>query len=191
MKTGAGGKGCGGARGGLAAGGHGVRGWVTRTASRAKASRSARGWPRRPLRAGKAAISSIVACASASSKGAGAEGHVLEGLDEDSAEPEHEDCPERGVALHAEVGLHPSRHHGGDAVAINRCVRLRGAEGGEALVESRLGGGTVGDAEDEARIVAVRRGELDRLVEVGRVNACPWLPWQHRMFEFPTIYYNF
>ena len=140
---------------------------------------------------GEAAISSIMACASASSKGAGAEGRVLEGLDEDSAEPEHEDCPERGVALHAEAGLHPSRHHGGDAAAVDRCVRSRGAEGGDDLVESRLGGGTVGDAEDEARVVAVRRGELDRLVEVGRVNACPLLPWQHRMFEFPSIYSNF
>ena len=40
-----------------------------------------------------------MARASASSNGGGGEGHVLEGLDEDAAEPEHE------VALHAEDGL--------------------------------------------------------------------------------------
>ena len=119
--------------------------------------------------------------------GGGAEGHVLEGLDEDAAEPEHDDWAEYGVAQHAEDGLDPSRHRGGDEAAVDHRVRLARAAGGEDLVEGGLGG----DAEDEAPVVAVRRGELDRLVEEGRVNACPLLPRQHGMFEIPSINYNF
>ena len=82
--------------------------------------------------------------------GGGVEGHVLEGLDEDAAEPENDDRPEHGVALYAENGLHAFRHDGSDEAAVDCRVREDGAAGGNDLVGRSLGGGAIGDAEADA-----------------------------------------
>ena len=60
-------------------------------------------------------------------EGGGAEGHVLEGLGEDAAEPEHDDRSEHRVALHAWDGLHASGDHRRDEAAADRRVREGGA----------------------------------------------------------------
>ena len=105
--------------------------------------------------------------------GGGAEGHVLEGLDEDAAEPEHADWAEDWVTLHTEDGLDASRHHGGDEAAVDHRVRLGRAGGGEDLVEGGLGGGAVGDAEadapDDALVEDVLREHLE---DDGKAEVC-------------------
>ena len=94
----------------------------------------------------------------------GAEGDVLEGFDEDAADPEHDDQAEDGVALHAEDGLNTTRDHVGGEAAVDRRVRVRGVGGGEDLFEGGFRGGAGGDAETDASDVAhveeVRRHHL-------------------------------